>query len=57
MCTLQIFKLGNVIMSVSISMLFGWLEESCSKGDGYLRSNKLKPGKNWGYGIAIRECG
>lgn len=36
---MQKIKIGNVIMNVRLSMLIGWLGESCCEGDGYLRSD------------------
>lgn len=50
MCVLQIFKLNDMTISVSVSIQMGWNLAT------YL-TNKLKPGKKWVHGITIRECG
>ena len=50
MCALQIFKLNDMIMNVSVSIWTGW-------NRAIDLTNKPKPGKKWGHEITIRECG
>ena len=50
MCVLQIFKLNDMTISVSVSIQMGW-------NLAIYLTNKLKPGKKWVHGITISDCG